>query len=143
MRPIHRAVLLAMVVGLSLFGAGQTSSSPAKPANSDALPLGDWRGDSICVVRESACHDEKALYHVTRLPDKPGWISMRLDKFVDGRAVTMGDMECAYEAENHVLNCEFARGSIQLAVSGNRMEGAMLLTDKTLWRRINLKKDKG
>src|SRR5258708_26892129 len=101
MRMVHWAVLLAAaIVAVSLAYAGQNSSaSNAKPADSgDSLPLGDWRGDSICVVRESACHDEKSLYHVARLPDKPGWVSIRLDKIVDGKPVTMGAEDCRYDA---------------------------------------------
>ena len=43
--------------------------------------VGDWRGDSICVVRPSACVDEKALYHVKKL-DQPNRYSMQADKIV-------------------------------------------------------------
>jgi len=138
------ALLVVTVMALSLSGIAQTNPAPAaKPANNnDALPLGDWRGDSICVVRESACHDEKALYHVKRLPDKPGWVSLQADKIVDGKPEMMGTSDCSYDAEKHILNCELGRGSIRLTVAGDKMEGAMLLTDKTLWRNISLKKDK-
>src|SRR5690242_20202066 len=45
--------------------------------------VGDWRGDSICVVRESACHDEDSLYHVSAMPEKAGWFLMKGDKIVD------------------------------------------------------------
>jgi hypothetical protein len=142
---VRAAVLLAVAtVALSIFGVVQSSpAGKAKPANSDvALPLGDWRGDSICVVRESACHDEEALYHVKALPDKPGWVSLQADKIVDGKPEIMGTNDCSYDAEKHILNCELERGSIHLTVAGDKMEGTMLLTDKTLWRRISLKKDK-
>jgi hypothetical protein len=136
------AVLLVAVAALSLSGAAQTGSGSAKTANNDdALPLGDWRGDSICVVRESACHDEDSLYHVSRLAGRPGWFSMKLDKIVNGKPETMGTQECSYDSEKHTLQCEFARGSMQFTVSGSKMEGTMLLKDKTLWRRISLKKD--
>src|SRR6266700_344241 len=144
MRQVSLAALLVVVVAaLSLSSAGQTGSAPAKPVNNGAaLPLGDWRGDSICVVRESACHDEKALYHVKSLPNKPGWVSMQADKIVDGKPEMMGTSDCSYDAEKHLLSCELERGSIHLTVAGDKMEGAMLLKDKTLWRRISLKKDK-
>jgi len=138
------ALLVVAAMALSLCGIAQTNPAPtAKPANNnDVLPLGDWRGDSICVVRESACHDEKALYHVKRLPAKPGWFSLQGDKIVDGKPEMMGTGECSYDAEKHVLHCELGRGSVHLTVTGDKMEGAMLLTDKTLWRKITLKKDK-
>lgn len=102
--------------------------------------VGDWRGDSVCVPRESACRDEDSLYHVTRLAEKPGWFSMKLDKIVDGKPVTMGTVECSYDSGKKSLGCQFPRGAFQLTLQGNKMEGAMTLSDGTLWRRISLRK---
>jgi hypothetical protein len=142
-RQVYPAVLLvAAVAAMSLSAAGQTGPAPAQPAKHGVdLPLGNWRGDSICVVRESACNDEKALYHVKRLPNKPGWFSLQGDKIVDGKPEVMGTGECSYDAEKHVLHCQLGRSSVHLTVTGDKMEGTML-KDTTLWRRISLKKDK-
>src|SRR5258707_363441 len=107
--------------------ASISSAQIAKP-DSEAL-IGDWRGNSICVVRESACHDEKALYHVAGLPDKPGRYSMRLDKIVDDKHVTMGTTECSYAPETHALTCEFPRGVLHFTLQGNKLEGTMNLQD--------------
>src|SRR5882757_2571252 len=85
--------------------------------------IGDWRGESTCVVRESACHDEDSLYHVTKLDGKPGWFSMNLDKIVNGKPVTMGTMDCTYDAAKHSLTCEFPRGVMRFITSGDKMEG--------------------
>src|ERR1700732_5175326 len=106
----------------------------------DSRPLGDWRGQSACVVRESACHDEDSLYHVTKLPDKPGWYSMKLDKIVEGKPVTMGTMECAYSPGKQALTCEFPRGIMRFNINADKMEGTMTLPDGTLWRKLSLKK---
>jgi hypothetical protein len=92
------------------------------------------------VVRKSACHDEDSLYHVTRLVEKPGWFSMKLDKIVDGKPVTMGTVECSYDSAKQTLSCEFARGAFRFTIQGNKMEGSMTLTDGSLWRKISLKK---
>ena len=119
------------------------SSSPVRVAQisaDDSAAVGDWRGDSTCVVRESACHDEDSLYHVTKLAEKPGWFSMKLDKMVDGKPVTMGAVECSYDSAKRTLTCEFARGVFHLAIQDNKMTGTMNLTDGTLWRKLTLKK---
>jgi hypothetical protein len=102
--------------------------------------VGDWRGESVCVVRESACHDEDSLYHVTRLAGKPGWFSMKLDKIVDGKPVTMGTTECSYDSAKRALTCEFPRGAFRFSIQANKMTGIMNLTDGTLWRKITLSK---
>jgi hypothetical protein len=118
---------------------GGASQSKTKPAD-DSIVVGDWRGDSICVVRESACHDEDSLYHVARLAEKSGRFSMKLDKIVDGKAVTMGTQECTFDPGKQALLCEFARGVMRFMLQGDKMEGSMTLTDGTLWRKISLKK---
>lgn len=119
----------------------QSATLQNKQAHADdSVMLGDWRGDSICQVRESACHDEDSLYQVGRLAEKRGWFSLKADKIVDGKPVAMGTVECTFEPAKRALTCEFARGVLQFTVQGNKMQGTMTLRDGTLWRKINLKK---
>jgi hypothetical protein len=105
----------------------------------DAL-VGDWRGDSICVVRPSACVDEKALYHVKKL-GQPDHYSMQADKIVNGEPVNMGTTDCVFASEKKRLTCELPKGVIHLALRGTQLEGTMNLADGTLWRNISLSKD--
>ncbi len=128
-------VLFAWTAGFCA-GIAQTGQSSAE----ERTLIGDWRGDSICVVRESACHDEKALYHVKK-SDQPGRFLIQADKIVDGKPVNMGTVDCTYSPERHVLSCEFAKGKLSLKLEGARLEGSMNLLDGTLWRNIKLKKD--
>ena len=108
----------------------------------EAALLGDWHGDSVCVVKPSGCHDEDSLYHVARMTDKTGWFLLRGDKIVNGKPVTVGTVECRYEREKKTLLCELERAVFQFAVAGDEMQGTMKLRDGTLWRRISLKKTK-
>jgi hypothetical protein len=129
------------VAVLSTIGAAHGDAQNAQPTASDeSAVLGDWRGESICVVRESACRNEDSLYHVTKLPEKPGWFSMKLDKIVGGKPVSMGTMDCSYSAAKRSLTCEFPRGIMRFTVTGNKMEGTMALPDGTQWRKLALKK---
>jgi hypothetical protein len=127
--------LLALALTLSLTGLPAQKSPPG-----EGDLIGDWRGDSICQVRESACHDEDSLYHVAKLPDKPGWFSMKLDKIVEGKPVTMGTTDCSYDSAKAALTCEFSRGVLHFTAQGDKMAGTMTLTDGTLWRKLSLKK---
>jgi hypothetical protein len=142
-RILHKSVQTLLVVIAITPGMliGQNSAGKkAASVNDEALPIGDWRGDSICQVRPSACHDEDSLYHVTQIANKPGWFSMKLDKIVDGKPDTMGTMECSYEAPKQALECVFPRGVMRFTVTEKTMVGVMTLPDKTLWRKISLKK---
>src|SRR5216683_5757878 len=136
-RAVHiLAIMALMILVAARGGARQRKAAPPD----DSVVVGDWRGDSICVVRESACHDEDSLCHVTRLVEKPGWFSMKLDKIVDGKPVTMGTVECSYDSAKRALTCEFPRGVFRFTIQAHKMAGTMNLTDGTLWRKITLSK---
>ena len=131
------AVLLIVAATMALSAAAQN----AKANKTDFALAGDWRGDSICVVRESACRDEESLYHLSRDHEIPGRFLMKGDKIVNGKPVTMGTLSCGYDLKSHALECAIPSGGvIRLLVQGNEMRGAMTLADKTEWRRITLKK---
>jgi hypothetical protein len=133
-------VIVFMTI-LCTLGTAQVDARQAQqiPADDSRL-LGDWRGQSICVVRESACHDEDSVYQVSKLPEKSGWFSIKLDKIVNGKPVTMGTMDSGYDSAKQSLTCEFPRGVMRFIVNANRMEGTMTLPDGTLWRKLSLKK---
>src|ERR1043166_4409519 len=78
--------------------------------HSDSNLLGDWRGSSVCQVRESSCRDEDSLYHFARIPEKPNRFSMKGDKIIDGKAISMGTVECRYDSARSELSapCELS-----------------------------------
>ena len=65
---------------------------------------------------------------------------MKGDKIVDGKAISMGAVECRYDAEKSVLTCELPGGVLRLTIHCNKMEGTMTLQDGTLWRKLALTK---
>src|SRR5229473_7939326 len=133
--------LFAFAAFIWPFSATQGSSAKsAASGDSEAAILGDWRGESVCQVRESACHNEDSLYHVAKIADKLHWYSLRGDKIVDGKPVTMGTIDCLYDSEKHTLTCEHPRGVFLFTIGGNKMTGTMTLPNKTLWRKLSLKK---
>jgi len=117
------------------------AGNKAGSAGGDSALVGDWRGDSVCVVRESACRDEDSLYHIIQVPEKPGRFSLRADKIIGGKPVTMGTSDCSYDAKEHTLECTIPTGStLRFALEGTTLRGSMTLANKTLWRKITLKK---
>jgi hypothetical protein len=114
--------------------------SLSQTANSDDALVGNWRGDSVCVVRPSACVDEKSLYHIKKLSE-PNRYSLQADKIVNGEPVNMGTVDCVFAPEKQALTCELPKGAIHLALRGTHLQGTMHLADGTLWRNISLEKD--
>ena len=134
-------VLFASAVFILPFSAAQSNSSKSTASvDPESAIVGDWRGESVCQVRESACHDEDSLYHLSKVAEKPHWYSLRGDKIVDGKPVTMGTIDCLYDGEKHSLTCDYPRGVLLFTIEGSKMTGTMTLQDKTLWRKLTLKK---
>jgi len=118
------------------------AASPAQlNAGADAV-AGVWRGHSVCMVKNSPCHDEVNVYRVSIIPEKPGVFFVSGNKVVDGKEEVMGTGEWTYNSGTHLLTYEFPRGVFRLKVEGEKMEGDLKLPDGTLYRQIFLKKDK-
>ena len=101
---------------------------------------GTWRGDSLCVEKGTACHDEVAVYRIAAIPGKPGALLVSGGKVVDGKEIVMGTGEWRYDSAKRTLSVELPRGVITLKADGDKLEGTFTLPDKTILRRIALKK---
>ena len=101
---------------------------------------GTWRGDSLCVEKGTACHDEVAVYRIAAVPGKPGYLLVTGGKVVDGKEIVMGSGEWRYDSSKHTLTGDLPRGVITLKADGDKLEGTFTLPDKSILRRITLKK---
>lgn len=110
---------------------------------------GDWSGESICVNKEKfpACHDEQVVYHIVVASGKTDAVTITADKIVNGKPEVMGTFDFGYDARRRTLTSELKNDRMhiifELAVKGDILEGTLsTLPDRTLVRRIKLKKDK-
>jgi hypothetical protein len=94
---------------------------------------GTWRGDSMCVAKNTACRDESVVYRITGT-------SVSADKIVEGKPVNMGTLEFHYDAAKEALVCEYAQGVWQLKMHQGNIEGTLVRPDGTLLRRVSLHK---
>jgi hypothetical protein len=133
--------LLALAAMIGVVAAQNEGQTKTRTGEVDSALVGEWHGDSICVVRESACRDEDSLYQISKIPEKTGQFSLMAAKIVDGKPITMGTSECTYHPKQRTLECPISKGSIlRFSVEGNAMHGTMTLADKRIWRQITLKK---
>lgn len=131
---------LTIAAGAVSIKNGQGSADTSKRQSADS-PVGTWRGESTCVVKPSACHDEDSVYRISETAQSPNKLTLSGNKIVDGKEINMGSGECAYDAKAGTIDCPLPNGnSIHLEVKGKSMQGTMTLKDGTLWRKISLHK---
>lgn len=111
--------------------------------------VGNWSGESICVNKEKfpACHDEQVVYRIVQRPSKSNTLTVTMDKIVSGKPENMAVLDFVYEPQKKTLSSEFTRngrhGIWEFVVKDDLMDGTLTtLPDKTLVRRIKVKKDK-
>lgn len=102
---------------------------------------GTWRGESLCTTDASACHNEKVVYYIKDVPERPNVVVIQADKIVDGKAITMGTGEWQHDRAQHTLEWRSSRQVWLLKVTGSRIEGTLTLADGTVFRRMTLAKD--
>jgi len=130
------AALLAPLVA----ALPQNTSANASSAGDESKLAGAWRGDSLCVEKGTACHDEVAVYRIAAIPGKRGLLMVTGGKVADGKEIVMGSGEWRYDNGKRTLTGELPRGVITLKLDGDKLEGTFTLPNKTVLRRITLKK---
>jgi hypothetical protein len=111
-------------------------------STADPQVVGVWRGHSVCMVKDSPCHDEVNVYRISAIAGKPRIYFVSGNKIVDGREQVMGTGEWKYDVNTHELVHKFANGIFRLEVKGEKMEGDLKLPQGTLYRRIFLQREK-
>jgi hypothetical protein len=125
--------LFAFVLAIN-FCAGQKTN----PAQKDSI-VGVWKGTSICQVKNSPCHDEIAVYHISKT-EKQNVYRCIGNKIVNGQEVEMGEMEFLFDPTKRNLTSVYKETSTwTFAVSGDNMHGT-LISNNVLFRIVDLKR---
>ena len=103
---------------------------------------GEWHGQSVCVTEASACRNETVVYYVSDIPDRPDVVTIRADKIVDGKAITMGTGEWHYDRSQPKLEWATSQQTWVLRINGSRIDGTLTLANGTLLRKMTLEKAK-
>lgn len=104
--------------------------------------VGTWRGNSVCATEASACHNERVVYYIKDVPNRPDVVVIQADKIVDGKTVTMGTGEWRFDRDRSTLEWKMPQQVWLLNVTGSRMEGTLKLADGTVLRNMTLEKDR-
>jgi hypothetical protein len=131
---------LAATTVIAVLIVAQVWDGKAQNASAQTQITGTWRGNSECVVKNSACHDETNVYRFSEIAARPGWFSGTGSKMVNGKEISMGTLYWQYDAKSQILKSENPNGAFRFVVDHEKMEGALLLPDATVYRRIHLAK---
>jgi hypothetical protein len=137
--PLMQIRLVHVSVILVFGGLGTPSPRPALAETS--VLASTWRGDSVCATEASACHNERVVYYIKVVPNRPDLVLIQADKIVDGKPITMGTGEWQYDRVRSTLGWRMPKQVWLLKINGSRMEGTLKLTDGTVLRNMMLKKD--
>jgi hypothetical protein len=127
-------VLVTALAGTGLFTARLVWAEAPSIA-------GIWRGESVCMTGTS-CRSETVVYYIKNVPDRPDLVIIQADKIVEGKAITMGTGQWQYDRAQHTLEWRMPQQVWLLKVTGNRIEGTLTLSDKTVFRKMTLEKQK-
>ena len=134
------AFWLAGSLVFAIVAIPQNAPVNASATDDESKAAGTWRGDSVCVEKGTSCHDEIAVYRIAAIPGKRDYLTVTGGKVVDGKEIVIGSGEWRYDRGMHTLTVELPRGVITLKIDGDKIEGTFILPDKTVLRRITLKK---
>jgi len=123
----QRSVLLLFIL---IFGKSVTAQSFE----------GIWKGTSLCQVKNSPCHDEIVVYHISK--DSTGRsYEVIANKVVDGKEEYMGTLLFTYNDKQKVfVSVDSVRNARwEFRISGGAMKGTLIYKGD-LFRIIDVKK---
>ena len=115
-----------------------TASSYAQNGLSIDSVTGTWKGSSKCQIKDSPCHDEVVVYHITRNVRGDTCI-IQANKMVHGVEEDMGILHFSYDPKTQKLKSTEYNSLWEFHVSGKKMDGT-LIHNGSLYRIIKLDK---
>jgi hypothetical protein len=127
-----------VICGLLVMATAAAADTKANAGDESQL-FGDWKGDSIVVAKNSAAKDEVVVWHIAQAREH-GKVRVTADKIVNGKSITMGTGDWAFDKSNQTITWEIKGGVWKLTARGNTLKGTLTLTDGTVFRRVSLER---
>ena len=128
---------LSLLFSIILCLASKSNQAQNGVVNIDTLLIGTWNGTSICQIKNSPCHDEIVVYHISKNRDADTFF-INANKVVNGVEEGMGILPFVYNKKTNQLTST-AYGIWTFNLVGDKLEGT-LLVHGDLYRRIKVYK---
>jgi hypothetical protein len=120
------------------FTASTTGQAQPGSASSDSAIVGTWKGNSICQVKNSPCHDEIVVYLISKGKGIDSF-NVRASKIVNSAEVNMGTMSCLLDRKRNQLKSSEGSNILTLDIKGKTIDGTLIFNG-SLYRIIKLLK---
>src|SRR4249919_3254162 len=91
-----------LLFSLVLFFASKSNQAQTGPVKIDTLLIGTWNGTSICQIKNSPCHDETVVYHISKNKGVDTFY-VNAGKIVNGVEEGMGILPFVYNKKTNQL----------------------------------------
>jgi hypothetical protein len=115
----------------------EPQSKPDAVSDDGSRFVGDWKGESKVLIRNSAAKDEMVIWHVAKAKEA-GKLKVSADKIVNGKSVRMGELEFKYDKIKKAMICDYAQGVWAVAIEGDELQGTLTRPDETVFRKVKL-----
>jgi hypothetical protein len=129
-----KSTLLFIVI---LCLSGFQNQAQTGVANMDTLITGTWKGTSLCQVKNSPCHDETVVYHISK-NNGVDTFYINAGKIVNGVEEGMGILPFYYDKKTSQLRSN-AYGTWTFNIEGAKLEGTLFARGE-LYRKIKIYK---
>ena len=131
-------MIKATLLSVFLFSLAVHSSQAQNGlVKADTLLVGTWKGTSICQMKNSPCHNETVVYHISKSTGADNF-NVNASKIVNGVEEGMGILPFVYNEKTKQLTST-AHGIWTFNVEGDKLEGT-LFVQGNLYRKIMLRK---
>ena len=124
---------LCLALLFAQYAAGQKTVTQV-----DTLLVGKWQGTSICQVKNSPCHDEVVVYHISKGNGNDSF-NIQANKIVNGVEEDMGILHCSYNETTKQLVSNEYNSNWTFTISGRKISGILIYKNET-YRIIRLEK---
>jgi hypothetical protein len=126
-----------MILHVFLFCMTSFSGKSQSHENVDSLIIGTWKGTSICQVKNSPCHDETVVYHVTK--HNTNSYEFNANKIVNGLEEEMGIITFSFDNKTKELHSNQYKGIWTFKLSQGKIDGTLYFNG-SLYRIITVMK---
>jgi hypothetical protein len=130
----HLNLFYIIIFSLSSY----TSKSQSGVSNIDTLLVGNWKGTSICQVKNSPCHDEVVVYHLSKNKGVDTFY-INASKIVNGQEEEMGVVPCIYNQKKNQLTSTAYNSEWTFNIKDAKLEGTLIFHG-SLYRVIEVTK---
>ena len=129
---------LSLLFSIILCLASKSNQAQKGVVKIDTLLIGTWNGTSICQIKNSPCHDETVVYHISKNIGADTFY-INANKIVSGVEEEMGILPFVYNQKTNQLISTAYKGIWAFNIAGNKLEGTLFLKGD-LYRKIRVYK---